>query len=137
MRNFLKISIPFLHPGLERETNRGFFIFPVDITCHHCYNTFIKNALWQALPKFHAADWSRGKPEIADAFRQTLPLPAGADFGFYAELLTHIDVSNNQGPMPLASIMNDAIMAARREERPATPLEAFLDWLRYKQTHEE
>jgi hypothetical protein len=38
--------------------------------------------------------------------------------------------------MLLASIMNDAIMAARREERPATPLETFPDWLRYKQTHE-
>ena len=35
------------------------------------------------------------------------------------------------------SFMNDIIMAARREERPVTPLETFLDWLRYKQTHEE
>lgn len=32
---------PFLHPGLERETNRV-FIFPVDITCHHCYYTVYK-----------------------------------------------------------------------------------------------
>ena len=77
------------------------------------------------MPKFHAVDWSRGKPEIADAFRQTLPLPAGADSGFYAELLTHIDVSNNQGLMLLAAIMNDVIVAAGREERPATPLESF------------
>ena len=83
---------------------------------------FLKNALWQALPMFHAADWSRRKPEIADAFRQTLPLSAAADSGFYPELLTQIDVSSNQGPMLVASIMNDVIMAARREERPATPL---------------
>ena len=100
----------------------GFFIFPVDITCHHCYNKFLENALWQALPMFHAADWSRRKPEIADAFRQTLPLSAAADSGFYPELLTQIDVSSNQGPMLVVSIMNDVIMAARREERPATPL---------------
>jgi hypothetical protein len=33
--------------------------------------------------------------------------------------------------------MNDIIMAARREERPVTPLETFLDWLRCKQTNEE
>jgi hypothetical protein len=38
--------------------------------------------------------------------------------------------------MLLASFMNDVIVAARREERPATPLETFPDWLRYKRTHE-
>ena len=32
--------------------------------------------------------------------------------------------------------MNDVIVAAGREERPATPLETFPDWLRYKRTHE-
>lgn len=114
-------AFPSFTPGWNARPT-GFFIFPVDITCHHCYNTFIKNALWQALPMFHAADWSRRKPEIADAFRQTLPLSAAADSGFYPELLTQIDVSSNQGPMLVASIMNDVIMAARREERPATPL---------------
>jgi len=39
--------------------------------------------------------------------------------------------------MLLISFMKDIIMAARREERPATPLETFLDWLRYRQTYEE
>ena len=62
---------------------------------------------------FHAADWSRRKPEIADAFRQTLPLSAAADSGFYPELLTQIDVSSNQGPMLVASIMNDVIMGGQ------------------------
>ena len=30
MRYFLKFSIPFLHPGLERETNRVFYF-----SCRH------------------------------------------------------------------------------------------------------
>ena len=86
---------------------------------------------------FQVADWSRRKLEIADAFRQAAPLPAEADFDFYAALLHEIGVSTNQDMNILISFMNDIIMAARREERPATPLETFLDWLRYKQTHEE
>ena len=75
--------------------------------------------------------------EIADAFRQAAPLPAEAEPEAYEALLTQIGVVNNQDMNILISFMNDIIMAARREERPATPLEAFLDWLRYKQTHEE
>ena len=51
--------------------------------------------------------------------------------------MAQIGVSNNQDMNILISFMNDIIMAARREERPATPLETFLDWLRYKQTHDE
>ncbi len=86
---------------------------------------------------FQVADWSRRKLEIADAFRQAAPLPAEAEPEAYEALLTQIGVSNNQDMNILVSFMNDIIMAARREERPATPLETFLDWLRYKQTHEE
>ena len=86
---------------------------------------------------FHVADWSQRKLEIADAFRQAASLPAEADPEFYKAFLLQIGVSNNQDMMLLISFMNDVIMAARREERPATPLETFLDWLRYKQTHEE
>ena len=82
---------------------------------------------------FPVADWSRRKLEIADAFREAAPLPAEA----YEALLTQIGVSTNQDMNIRISFMNDIIMAARREERPATPLETFLDWLRYKQTHEE
>ena len=80
---------------------------------------------------------TRRKLEIADAFRQAAPLPAEADSDFYAALLHEIGVSTNQDMNILISFMNDIIMAARREERPATPLETLLDWLRYKQTHEE
>ena len=86
---------------------------------------------------FQVADWSRRKLEIADAFRQAAPLPAEAEPEAYEALLTQIGVVNNQDMNILISFMNDIIMAARREERPATPLETFLDWLRYKQTHEE
>ena len=77
------------------------------------------------------------EPKIADAFCQAAPLPAEAEPEAYEALLTKIGVSNNQDMNILVSFMNDIIMAARRDERPTTPLEAFLDWLRYKQTHEE
>ena len=86
---------------------------------------------------FQIADWSRRKLEIADAFRQAAPLPAEADESIYQKMLTQIGVTNHQDMNILISFMNDIIMAARREERPATALETFLDWLRYKQTHEE
>ena len=86
---------------------------------------------------FQIADWSRRKLEIADAFRQAAPLPAEGDPEFYEGLLTQIGVANHQDMNILISFMNDIIMAARREERPATPLEAFLDWLRYRLTYEE
>ena len=85
---------------------------------------------------FQVADWSRRKLEIADAFRQAAPLPAEAEPEAYEALLIKIGVSTNQDMNILISFMNDIIMAARREERPATPVETFLDWLRYKQTHE-
>ena len=84
---------------------------------------------------FPVADWSRRKLEIADAFRQAAPLPAEADESIYQKMLTQIGVTNNQDMIILISFMNDIIMAARRDERPATALETFLDWLRYKQTH--
>ena len=82
---------------------------------------------------FQVTNWSRRKLEIADAFRQASPLPAEA----YEALLAEIGVVNKQDMNILISFMNDIIMAARRDERPDTPLETFLDWLRYKQTHEE
>ena len=86
---------------------------------------------------FQVADWSRRKLEIADAFRRATPLPAEADESVYQAIISQIGVSSNQDMMLLISFMNDIIMAARREERPATPLETFLDWLRYKQIREE
>ncbi len=86
---------------------------------------------------FQIADWSRRKIEIADAFRRAAPLPAEADEAIYQKIFTQIGIASNQDMMLLVSFINDIIMAARREERPATPLETFLDWLRYRQTYEE
>ena len=83
------------------------------------------------------ANWSRRKLEIADAFRRAAPLPAETEPEAYEALLAQIGMVNKQDMNILISFMNDIIMAARRDERPATPLETFLDWLRYKQTHEE
>ena len=62
--------------------------------------------------------------------------PQGRILGFTQNCSPKIDVSDNQGLMLLAAIMNDVIVAAGREERPATPLETIPDWLRYKRTHE-
>lgn len=86
---------------------------------------------------FQIADWSRRKIEIADAFRRASPLLAEADEAIYQKILTQIGIASNQDMMLLVSFINDIIMAARREERPATPLETFRDWLRYRQTYEE
>ena len=86
---------------------------------------------------FQVADWSQRKLEIADAILQAAPLPAEADETIYQKMLAQIGVTNHQDMNILISFMNDIIMAARRDERPATALETFLDWLRYKQTHEE
>lgn len=80
-------------------------------------------------------DWSRRKLEIASAFRDAAPLPADADPEVYQELIKRIGITTSQDMNILISFMMDIIMAARREERPATPLEEFLDWLRYEQTH--
>ena len=82
-------------------------------------------------------DWSRRKLEIASAFRDEATLPADADPEVYQELIKRIGITTSQDMNILISFMMDIIMAARREERPATPLETFLDWLRYRQTHEE
>ena len=71
---------------------------------------------------FRVVDWSRRKPEIADAFRQAAPLPAEAEPEAYEALLAQIGMVNKQDMNILISFMNDIIMAARRDERPATPV---------------
>ena len=86
---------------------------------------------------FQIADWSQRKREIAAAFRQATPLPAEADSDFYTAFLRQIGVANKQDVEVLISFLNDVIMEARRGERPATPLETFLDWVKIEQTYEE
>lgn len=45
---------------------------------------------------FRVVDWSRRKPEIADAFRQAAPPPAEAEPEAYEALPAQIGVANNQ-----------------------------------------
>lgn len=80
-------------------------------------------------------DWSRRKLEIASAFREAAPLPADAAPEAYQELIQRIGIATPQDMNILISFITDVIMAARREERPTTPLEEFMDWLRYAQAH--
>lgn len=75
------------------------------------------------------ADWGRRKQEIASVFRQATPLPAESDPQFYSDILDKMNVSNMQDFAILYAVVEDAIMSARREERPSAPLEAFKDWL--------
>lgn len=78
---------------------------------------------------YRITDWGRRKIEIATAFRCVAPLPAEADTELYGDLLTQMDVSTFQDLAILYAVVEDAIMAAHREERPSAPLEAFKDWL--------
>lgn len=85
---------------------------------------------------FQVADWGTRKREIADAFRQATPLPAEADEGAYEAVFAQIGIASAQDMMILISFVDDVIMGARREERPTTPLDSFLAWLRHKQIYE-
>ena len=82
-------------------------------------------------------DWSDRKRQIGIDFLQASPLPAEADPEIYAAILKRIHVTTRQDMRVLISFINDVIMEARREERPALPLEAFLDWLKYEQMYNE
>ena len=78
---------------------------------------------------YHIADWNQRKQEIGAAFRQMVPLPAEADDGLYNIVLKSMNISTVQDFAILYNIVEDAIMMARREERPTAPLIAFKDWL--------
>lgn len=74
-------------------------------------------------------DWNRRKGEIGTAFRNAPHLPAEADADAYAAILVLTGVTTNRDMSIIITIVQDAIMQARREERPTTPLDSFLDWL--------
>ena len=78
---------------------------------------------------YHIADWSTRKTEIATAFRKVTPLPAESDDAVYSSILDQMDIVSAQDLAILYAIIEDAIMAAHREERPSAPLEAFKDWV--------
>lgn len=86
---------------------------------------------------FQVADWTQRKREIADAFKMAAPLPAEADEEIYESVLARTGVANDQDMRVLISFIQDLIMATRREERPTSPMDTFLDWLRYRQMREE
>ena len=79
---------------------------------------------------YQVADWGQRKREIGMALRQSAHLPHESDPELYAALLEQIGIGTRQDLSILISVVNDAIMTARREERPTTPLDTFLDWLK-------
>ena len=78
-------------------------------------------------------DWSQRKREIGDAFRREAYLPHESDPEQYAGLLGRVGATTNRDVSVLLSIVQDAIMMARRDERPTTPLDTFRYWLMRKQ----
>ena len=78
---------------------------------------------------YRIADWSTRKTEIAVAFHMAAPLLAERDDTAYGSILDQMDVTTMQDFAILYAVVEDAIMATRREGRPAVPLEAFKEWL--------
>lgn len=80
----------------------------------------------------HIPDWNQRKREIGDAFRREDYLPHESDPVRYAALLLRVGATTNRDVSVLISIVQDAIMMARRDERPTAPLDTFRDWLMRK-----
>ena len=78
------------------------------------------------------SDWNQRKYEIGTAFRLQPFLPHEADPQVYEGVLRNVGAVSNRDVSILISIVQDAIMMARREERPAVPLDTFRDWLMKK-----
>jgi hypothetical protein len=67
------------------------------------------------------------------AFRRESFLAQPADASVYDAALERMGIATNRDVSILLSIVQDAIMMARREESPTTPLDTFRDWLMRKQ----
>lgn len=78
-------------------------------------------------------DWNKRKQEIGMAFRNEPYLPHEADREIYEALCLRVGATSSHDISILISIVQDAIMMARRDERPTTPLDTFRDWLLRKQ----
>ena len=78
-------------------------------------------------------DWNQRKREIGMRFKNEAFLPHESDAGAYAALLGRLDVTTRRDVSILISIVQDAIMMARRDELPTAPLDTFRDWLIRKQ----
>lgn len=77
-------------------------------------------------------DWNRRKREIGTAFRRARFLPPETDPEAYQDILATLGLRDQRDLSILIAIVRDAIMQARREERPTIPLDTFLDWLEQK-----
>jgi len=75
------------------------------------------------------SDWNERKREIGAAFRNEPYLPHEADAEIYEAVLRHTGAVTNRDVSILISIVQDAVMMARRDERPTVPLDTFRDWL--------
>lgn len=78
-------------------------------------------------------DRNQRKQEIGGAFRNEPHLPHEADQEIYAAVCLRVGATTSQDISILISVVQDAIMMARRDERPTTPLDTFRDWLMRKQ----
>lgn len=74
-------------------------------------------------------DRNQRKHEIGTAFRRGPFLPNEVDTARYEAVLKQTGVASAQDISILISVVQDAIMMARREERPTAPLDTFRDWL--------
>ena len=79
-----------------------------------------------------ASDWNQRKREIGMAFRRQPFLPHETDAEAYERVLVNVGVASNRDLSILFAIVQDAIMMARRDERPSIPLDNFRDWLMLK-----
>ena len=80
----------------------------------------------------HISDWNQRKREIGMAFLGESYLPHESDPEQYAALLGRVGATTNRDVSILISIVQDAVMTARRDERPTAPLDTFRDWLMNK-----
>jgi hypothetical protein len=78
-------------------------------------------------------DRNQRKLEIGGAFRNEPYLPHEADQEIYESVCLRVGATTSQDISILISVVQDAIMMARRDERPTTPLDTFRDWLMRKQ----
>lgn len=74
-------------------------------------------------------DRNQRKQEIGIAFRNESFLPHEADPEIYQAVCQRVGATTMHDISILISIVQDAIMMARRDERPTTPLDTFRDWL--------
>ncbi|MBQ3480011.1 MAG: hypothetical protein IJH25_17840 [Clostridia bacterium] len=78
-------------------------------------------------------DRNQRKQEIGNALRNEPYLPHEADPEIYEAVCLHVGATTNHDIGILISVVQDAIMMARRDERPTIPLDTFRDWLMRKQ----